>query len=762
MLYNWQVGQPAHVAVWACILEGANFNRGNLSIRRVSRRGSLKYQDSKHKNLRLHGRHTWHVLDRSPKRAVALFECPSPVLDREALSDDFVAMQFVFGGPCKMGFAVGLSQRGEVVAAMGLHFGFRPVKEGTGGDGPIVDRFDTVNRWIPVAFAALCKKMADDRASPLRVPLSGFLDAAGDHVDGAYMKIQVATEAFCHELPKPTGATTLVKDNAAWIKWVTAHKDEIEAHATDSEAARKLLGKARNALQFPSTDAVEDGLAFLQIALPLDLLDEVRGRNRSVHRFLMSSERPRNVAADGLRVEKVKAVLTALVMKYAAYDGPIAGWERDETGWKNSPAWWSVTANEDAARVAYLCDQSVDALPPRARRYERILALDGGGTWALIEVRALINLFEDEGGADVTGHRVLERFDLVVANSGGSIVAAALACDMPLGQIAALFEGESARRSIFRAKWPEAIGRRLPLPRYPTHGKYEGLRALLGSMVDQSVEAWHKKHPSLAHLLFIGFDYDTNRAAFFRSDTSSAAASSSSAAPSSATLLDAVHASTNAPVLYFDRPTNLPEGDGRRFWDGAIGGFNNPTLAGVVEAVANRASRSDIRVLSIGSGTVRRPRRPENVSVTDDRFTGGDPGGVLPDFKKLAGSILDDPPDTASFTAHVFLGGALPLDSEVVHSGPVVRMNPTIRPILSNGVWQWGPALSDVRRKLLALDMDAIAQSDVALIRHLCDAWLNDEVPNQPIRAGSALSAEIGHDTYAEAADAARRRVLTR
>ena len=50
----------------------------------------------------------------------------------------------------------------------------------------------------------------------------------------------------------------------------------------------------------------------------------------------------------------------------------------------------------------------------------RVLSLDGGGSWALIEVRTLITLF----GENATGHQVLRNFDLVAANSGGSLVLA--------------------------------------------------------------------------------------------------------------------------------------------------------------------------------------------------------------------------------------------------------------------------------------------------------------------------------------------------
>jgi uncharacterized protein len=48
----------------------------------------------------------------------------------------------------------------------------------------------------------------------------------------------------------------------------------------------------------------------------------------------------------------------------------------------------------------------------------RVLSLDGGGTWALIQTKALIALYNDK----TSGQSVLQDFDLVAANSGGSIV----------------------------------------------------------------------------------------------------------------------------------------------------------------------------------------------------------------------------------------------------------------------------------------------------------------------------------------------------
>src|SRR5262249_45337613 len=72
---------------------------------------------------------------------------------------------------------------------------------------------------------------------------------------------------------------------------------------------------------------------------------------------------------------------------------------------------------------------------PSSRGPYRILCLDGGGRWSLISVMALQRLF----GENARGHEVLANFDLVAANSGGSIVLGALAENMPLDRLLDFF-----------------------------------------------------------------------------------------------------------------------------------------------------------------------------------------------------------------------------------------------------------------------------------------------------------------------------------
>jgi uncharacterized protein len=120
----------------------------------------------------------------------------------------------------------------------------------------------------------------------------------------------------------------------------------------------------------------------------------------------------------------------------------------------------------------------------KERTGHRILALDGGGSWALIQVMALQSIYGEETG----GHEVLQHFDYVAANSGGSIVTAGLIADMPLSEILQLFEHQAHREAIFqKLPWTRWLGFGKLLaainvgPRYRTSAKLTALQARLNS-----------------------------------------------------------------------------------------------------------------------------------------------------------------------------------------------------------------------------------------------------------------------------------------
>jgi hypothetical protein len=252
------------------------------------------------------------------------------------------------------------------------------------------------------------------------------------------------------------------------------------------------------------------------------------------------------------------------------------------------------------------------------------------------------------------------------------------------------------------------------------------------------------------HVLIVGFDYDRCRAAYFRSATAYGTTNLGVGAATRATLAQAIHASTNAPVNYFDAPARFP-GRSERYWDGGLTGNNNPVLAAVTEAVVLEQRPEDVVALSLGTGSVFLP-------VT---APGASPGAyevprkaamLVRDLKKLALAILDDPPDAASFHVHVMTGSGAGLPSQAVSR--LVRMNPLLSPVRdAEGRWVPPGGMSGEEFLTLCdLDMDALAQDKVDRINRLADLWLVDKIKNQPIRLnGSTLDAEIGYESFGAA-----------
>jgi hypothetical protein len=387
----------------------------------------------------------------------------------------------------------------------------------------------------------------------------------------------------------------------------------------------------------------------------------------------------------------------------------------------------------------------------------RILSLDGGGTWALIQIKTLIALYS----AGTHGQSVLQDFDLVAANSGGSIVLGALIENLTLGEILAFFEDEAQRKAVFSRS--DSLEDRLIHdltglgPKYSAENKLPALQHVLptkGNVPLDQVAIGLRRPGSNSdlHILIIAFDYDRNRATFFRSSPSGGP-SWGTGDTSDVTLAEAIHASTNAPVNYFDAPATFPDHPGR-YWDGAITGCNNPVLAAVTEAVARDQQPSDIVALSIGTGSVVLPWPPSGQPASPYVQQMVDPG-IVTDLRKLATSILDDPPDIATYLAHVMTGSGIGLNKPPADSR-IVRMNPLISPVKTPNGWSAPGSMTAAQFTYLAkLDMDAVEQPQVDAISRYSDLWLQDLVLNQPIRMnGDTLDPELGQTTF-RAAEAA-------
>lgn len=378
----------------------------------------------------------------------------------------------------------------------------------------------------------------------------------------------------------------------------------------------------------------------------------------------------------------------------------------------------------------------------------RILSLDGGGAWALLQAMALREIYGDENG-----RAILADFDLVAANSGGGIVLGALIKDYRPSQIIELFNDERRRRTLFvkkplLARLPSLLGLG---PRYSTPAKHGGIAATLGAALAGTPlkdlgALLPRPGGTPVKLVVLGFDYDRQRASFFRS-FATRAGSPASPVP----LCDAINASSTAPVNYFDRPAPC---DGRRYWDGAVGGYNNPLMAAVVEAMVDGATPRDIVALSLGTGSVRLVQPPTEAAAREGFLVPRARSWLIGDIRKVATAILDDPPDAASYVAYVTLGNApLPPGGG---SGSIVRLNPSIQPVLDEAAncWKAPPGLTDAEFDVLStLDVGEIGQDAIDRIVALGKAWIAGGVPNQPIRMGSdRLDCELGDPTFAAGA----------
>jgi len=373
----------------------------------------------------------------------------------------------------------------------------------------------------------------------------------------------------------------------------------------------------------------------------------------------------------------------------------------------------------------------------------RILSLDGGGTWALIEVKALMSLF-----GDISGHAVLANFDMAVANSGGSIVLGGLLENKLLSEVLGYFEDDNKRRSIFSGtteilddvtNWALKFG-----PKYSTENKLAALERLLpvsGGQVMTAVSSTiSRANNTPLRLLITGFDYDRNVSTFFRSAPAGGPEWGQGRASSDVTLAEAIHASSTAPVNFFDEAATWDNGQ-TRYWDGAIAGCNNPVLAGVTEAITVGVTPTDIRALSLGTGTVRFAGPP--VDNPPAYFAARAQSGLINDLAKLAGSITDDPPDSASFIAHVMTGGAF---SPTIPSR-IIRLSPLVGPV-SDGAGNWkapGAWTASQLNYLAKVDLAALDPNDLDYIADYADLWLQGSAYNQPVRMDfDSLTSKLG------------------
>ena len=106
----------------------------------------------------------------------------------------------------------------------------------------------------------------------------------------------------------------------------------------------------------------------------------------------------------------------------------------------------------------------------------KILSLDGGGSFAAVQAKALGTIF----GMNRPGPEIIAQFDVVAATSGGSVVAAALCCGFAPREISELYRDPDSVRRLFSPRWVAAVpGLRSILPRHSATRKRTNLGAVL-------------------------------------------------------------------------------------------------------------------------------------------------------------------------------------------------------------------------------------------------------------------------------------------
>ncbi|TDT45318.1 patatin-like phospholipase [Maribacter spongiicola] len=369
----------------------------------------------------------------------------------------------------------------------------------------------------------------------------------------------------------------------------------------------------------------------------------------------------------------------------------------------------------------------------------KILSLDGGGSWAIIQLLTL----KDRYG-NINGHQILQKFDLVIANSGGSIVLAALAENYTLDKAISLFKEQKNRELIFHKNTFK--DRYFPVdylglfnagfgPKYSATKKKEAFENLFPEIDKMQMD----ELPTLIgkeslKIVVATYDALNNRAKFFKSFTTNPDSYDS------VRLTQAINGSSNAPVQYFDFPARFKAKQSEIYyelWDGALGGFNNPILAGIIEAYKLGVDLKTIQIISLGTSNSLMSADAKKdfwdwkqiaLIFRRKKFAFSKWKPQFNFFKETvihqAKTILYQPPDTANYIAMMFLKVATGklLNEQIIRLSPLIHFD-------SNTPKEVVPLVHE----LYQLDMDLTKDEEIETLINCFNAWKAGQLYNQPI-----------------------------
>jgi hypothetical protein len=235
---------------------------------------------------------------------------------------------------------VGYSATGQPVAQAGFGLGFRAVGR-KGLWAPVPDEYTPGECWIAVFFNRVARALAVNAPGvDLVVPIGAYVDSVVDHLDSAYLKLQIGLERFALDL-LGSHRQPLVHDRDQWKRWVHSLHSTIATHAIDGTAAGILTAKMIGAREPTTGKTVEAVLARHGVRAGKRVIAEIKERGFVAHRFTMRKRsKRRNLDADVRRCDLLRTLVTALVAVHTGYDGPIVGWDRHGDGWPKAAQWW--------------------------------------------------------------------------------------------------------------------------------------------------------------------------------------------------------------------------------------------------------------------------------------------------------------------------------------------------------------------------------------------------------------------------------------
>lgn len=226
----------------------------------------------------------------------------------------------------------------------------------------------------------------------------------------------------------------------------------------------------------------------------------------------------------------------------------------------------------------------------------RILCIDGGGIRGIIPAMWLARI---EAVLKKRNLTLAKSFDLVCGTSTGSILAAAVASEIPMASVIELFEQRGP--AIFRmSRHKRLMGKILPLQSLIT-SKYshEPLKEAL-----QSVLSNRRLSEARTRLCIPAYDIGHRRAFYFRSYDELISRNE---------MWQACLSSSSAPTYFPVNKAKLADGSIRYLVDGGVAA-NNPCGVGLAEGISLLNKRSlvqteevrPIQLVSLGTGSSTR------------------------------------------------------------------------------------------------------------------------------------------------------------